>query len=284
MRWDIQEEEDGDKRHAANGQVDVKAPPPRYVCRETTANNGTGNGGNAHEHTHQALQLRALVKGNHVNQGGDLVSTQSIFQHLKRRQSYCGELTIPAKIPAAPIPEIALPMMKAREVGAAPAITDATSKMITLIMRTCFRGHNVYSLPNSSCSAQHVNKYEPPYQPTSSKELNSLVMCGMAVAMIVRSSETRKTTRKIASIRRTNCRAGFSDLEVLWAATWSDELSPSLFSVSRVVEGPEDVSCSVSEIVLITGSEGAEVMSMRKWSDARMLGVSSENVRTRRKM
>ncbi len=138
----IHEEEDGNERQAANGQIDVKAPPPRHVRRETTTNQGTGDGSNTHEHAHKALKLRALVQRNHVNQGGDLEITRQPSRPGRRRDEE-GKRTTPAKIPAAPIPEIALPMMKTTELSAAPEIADAISKMTTLDIRTHFTGHKV---------------------------------------------------------------------------------------------------------------------------------------------
>ncbi len=46
------------------------------------------------------------------------------------------ELTVPAKMPAAPTPEIALPTIKAAELGAAPQRAEATSNIRTLARRT----------------------------------------------------------------------------------------------------------------------------------------------------
>jgi hypothetical protein len=87
-----------------------------------------------------------------------------------------GKPTAPAKIPAAPIPAIALPTMNVTELEAAPQMAEASPNMRTLRERTYLRGKKVQSLPNNSCSAQHVNKYALPYQPTSSKELKSSVI------------------------------------------------------------------------------------------------------------
>lgn len=85
-------------------------------------------------------------------------------------------LTVPAKIPAALTPQIALPTMKAAELGAAPQTTEPTSNRRTLIRRTSFTEKNVYNFPNNSWNEQHVNKYALPYQPTSVRELNSSVI------------------------------------------------------------------------------------------------------------
>jgi hypothetical protein len=46
-------------------------------------------------------------------------------------------------IPATPTPVIALPMMKASELGAAPQRAEATSNAVILIRRTPFTEKNV---------------------------------------------------------------------------------------------------------------------------------------------
>lgn len=43
---------------------------------------------------------------------------------------------MPARIPAAPTPQIALPIIKATEFGAAPQIAEATSKTRILARKT----------------------------------------------------------------------------------------------------------------------------------------------------
>ena len=52
-------------------------------------------------------------------------------------------LTIPAKIPAAPNPEIALPTMKAGGLGAAPQRAEEASNIRMLVIRTTFTEMNV---------------------------------------------------------------------------------------------------------------------------------------------
>lgn len=91
-----------------------------------------------------------------------------------------GGLAVPAKLPAAPTPAMALPTMKATEFGAAPQIADATSNSATLERNTPLTEYNVYNFPNNSWKAQHVKRYALPYQPTSARELNLSVICGMA--------------------------------------------------------------------------------------------------------
>jgi hypothetical protein len=83
-------------------------------------------------------------------------------------------------MPAAPIPESALPKMKTGELGAAPQMAEPISKIKMLERRTSLTEYSVYSLPNNSWNAQHVNKYALPYQPTSGRELKSLVISGIA--------------------------------------------------------------------------------------------------------
>ena len=67
------------------------------------------------------------------------------------------ELTAPAKMPAAPIPAIARPMMKAMELGAAPQMAEAASKVRTLRKRVYRTEKKVKSLPNNNCSAQQLS-------------------------------------------------------------------------------------------------------------------------------
>lgn len=52
-------------------------------------------------------------------------------------------LTAPLKTPAAPIPEMALPTIKAAELGAAPHMMEPTSNKSTLRRRTVFTAQNV---------------------------------------------------------------------------------------------------------------------------------------------
>jgi hypothetical protein len=79
-------------------------------------------------------------------------------------------------MPAAPTPDIALPTMKAVELGAAPHKAEAASNSRTLERKTVFRGYSVYSVPKSSWNAQQVSRYALPYQPTSVREWNCSVI------------------------------------------------------------------------------------------------------------
>lgn len=87
-----------------------------------------------------------------------------------------GVFTVPAKMPAAPSPEIALPTMNANELGAAPQRAEAVSNSRILVRKVLFTEYKVYNLPYNNWNAQFVNKYALPYQPTSSRELNSSVI------------------------------------------------------------------------------------------------------------
>lgn len=58
--------------------------------------------------------------------------------------------TAPEKIPPLPTPEIARPMMKATELGAAPQMALPTSKSKMVVRRTPFTLYSVYSLPKLS--------------------------------------------------------------------------------------------------------------------------------------
>src|SRR5205807_6001325 len=91
-----------------------------------------------------------------------------------------GALTHPARIPAAPIPATALPIMNAIELGAAPQMAEPTSKSNMLRSRTIFTLYIEYIFPNMSWKEPHVIRYALAYQPISGRDLNSLVMSGIA--------------------------------------------------------------------------------------------------------
>jgi hypothetical protein len=110
----------------------------------------------------------------------------------------------PAKRPAAPIPHIARPSIRAKELGAAPVIQLISLALITIwqlwhlphitlpssknaidVRYVHFSGKKVYSRPHRACVAAVVMKNAEPYQPISWRLWNSSVMAGMAVAMIV---------------------------------------------------------------------------------------------------
>jgi hypothetical protein len=91
----------------------------------------------------------------------------------------------PENSPAAPTPHIARPMIKAVEFGAAPQITLPSSKKKMEVRYVHFKGKNVYSRPQCAVVAAVVMKKDEPYQPMSWRLLNSSVILGMAVEMIV---------------------------------------------------------------------------------------------------
>lgn len=86
--------------------------------------------------------------------------------------------------PPAPIPAIALPMMKAIELGAAAQIVDPTMNTRIDPKNVVLIGMNLYNFPNSNWKAALVSKYAVPYQPISFGDLKSFVICGIAVEII----------------------------------------------------------------------------------------------------
>ena len=60
---DLDEEEGDDHGHAADGQVDVKAPPPSDVLREDTSEKGTGNRRDSPHASDETEGERASFKG-----------------------------------------------------------------------------------------------------------------------------------------------------------------------------------------------------------------------------
>jgi hypothetical protein len=123
--------------------------------------------------------LCPLFQRYNIKNGYDLKDTHHLRVDPSKGEN-SKKLTTPAKIPAAPTPQIALPIMKAIELGAAPQRAEAVSNIRMLVSRVFFTEKKVYILPNNSWDAQHVNKYTLPYQPTSVRELKSSVMRGMA--------------------------------------------------------------------------------------------------------
>ncbi len=64
--------EDGGHSHATKGQIDIKAPPPRHVRGESTANQRTYHDSDSHHGTHEALYFRPLSQRNSVYNGHNL--------------------------------------------------------------------------------------------------------------------------------------------------------------------------------------------------------------------
>lgn len=79
---------------------------------------------------------------------------------------------------------MALPMMKAIELGAAPQMAEPTSNNTRAVIKVAFTFRKVYNFPNTNRKAQLVSRYAVPYQPTSFDAWNSFVIAGVAVAMM----------------------------------------------------------------------------------------------------
>ena len=71
---------------------------------------------------------------------------------------------------------MALPRMKAIELGAAPQRAEPASNRTTDVKNVALTLKTWYIFPNTSWKAQLVSRYAVPYQPMSSAELNSLVI------------------------------------------------------------------------------------------------------------
>jgi hypothetical protein len=98
--------------------------------------------------------------------------------------------TAPEKMKAAPIPAIARPTMKAVEVGAAPQMTEPTSKTRIDHKKVHLTEYNWYTLPEMGLKQAQVKAYELPYQPMSSRESKASVILGIAGVRMVRSCRT----------------------------------------------------------------------------------------------
>lgn len=88
----------------------------------------------------------------------------------------------PERTPAQPIPDMALPRIRAIEFGAAAQITEPTSKSPRAARYTQVTLNSAYSLPKVSWKLHIVSVKAEPYQAMSSRELNSAVILGIAVA------------------------------------------------------------------------------------------------------
>ena len=103
----------------------------------------------------------------------------------------------PLAIPAAPAPEIARPTIRVVLFFATAHINDPTSKTKIDSRNVPFNGKYLYPFPQVDWKEATVKKNAEPYHPTWSRELNSSVIRGIAVATMVMS----RANRKIESIR-----------------------------------------------------------------------------------
>ena len=83
---------------------------------------------------------------------------------------------------APPIPATARPIISISELVATAQTTDPSPKITKAARYTALMLKKAYIFPKVGCNAAVVNKYALPYHPTSSRELKSLVICGIAVA------------------------------------------------------------------------------------------------------
>jgi hypothetical protein len=74
------------------------------------------------------------------------------------------------------------------------------------VMKTILMLKKVYSLPYMSWKAALLRRYALPYQPMSVTEWKSSVICGMAVEMMSRSSDTRNMLTKMEARRKPSLR------------------------------------------------------------------------------
>jgi hypothetical protein len=96
-------------------------------------------------------------------------------------------IMVPLKSPLAPMPVIALPIIKVTEDFATPHTMLLTKNTSTYATNTGLWEKLAKKLPARSWQAQMAMRKDEPYQLTSSRELNSVVMVGTAVATMVKS-------------------------------------------------------------------------------------------------
>ena len=88
---------------------------------------------------------------------------------------------LPEYMPADPVPEMALPIMKTMDEGALAHIEDPISKVRSAAMYIHLTLYSEYNFPKVDCNDSWVRRYADPYQPTSSKLWKRLVIFGIAV-------------------------------------------------------------------------------------------------------
>lgn len=88
-------------------------------------------------------------------------------------------------MPAPPMPAMARPMMRMKDVGAAPHRRLPTSNTMMEDKKVVLRGKYLYALPQVDWKPAVVMKNAELYQETSAMPWNSSVIFGIAVATIV---------------------------------------------------------------------------------------------------
>lgn len=144
-------------------------------------------------------------------------------------------------MPADPSPATARPMMKATELGAAPQRAEPASNSVMADRNTTLMLKKVYNLPNMSWKAELLSRYALPYQPMSVTEWKSSVICGMAVEMISRSSDTRNMLTKTEMRRKASLRPEGYSMSCVAVVLTCARFSPSAPSLS-----PASPCCALS--------------------------------------
>src|SRR4051812_8022167 len=90
---------------------------------------------------------------------------------------------------------MARPAIKVSLLGATPQMREPTSKIKMLNMKTSLTGKYLKAFPHIDWVAATGRKRADAYQPTSASDWNWSVIVGMAVEMMVRSSEAKKMLR-----------------------------------------------------------------------------------------
>lgn len=115
-------------------------------------------------------------------------------------------MNAPVMTPPPPSPLTTRPRINTSPLLAAPQMTLPTSKMTTVSRNTGFSGKYWYALPQTSLNDELVTEYADPYQAMLAMDPNSVVMAGMAVAMMEKSSAASRMLSMRPSVRRTRRR------------------------------------------------------------------------------
>ena len=67
----MEDKNEDEYSHGANGKIDIKAPSPRHFCREGSAQQRSNDGRKTEDSTQWSLYKRSFVKGNEVHHDDD---------------------------------------------------------------------------------------------------------------------------------------------------------------------------------------------------------------------
>lgn len=127
----------------------IKTPTPGYVRGKSSPEKRSNDAGNTH-HPRVAPPKSVYLAINQIGQGAHSPRNPMYFGRSFRGTIEVRMITFPTWTPAAAKPAMALPMMKAVELGAAAHKAEPTSNTNMLARNAYFGVVKVYTLPISS--------------------------------------------------------------------------------------------------------------------------------------